>query len=294
MKPVSLIEQIAAQQSLESLQSFLNSRRSTEKIRSTLLAAFQDVREYRDAQEWTRAVQICESLAIVGWGDSERVDAISRFNGDHWETYFINSAGDFRFRQARWTKRKAGWSLFNPDYHASPDAPEVPSKDWEQFAGQKFPVVACTRLPSQRNFQKQMPVVMGMMGGQGPNSARVWDRSRELLDHLKRSMRPSMYGDDLDHFYITLHTSYPGVKGSRQLKVGSFRPKQKSFSCDLFFDDGFAALPAHDQKAYFIDNITAAIAALDLKLHEKPINYDIDLFRSDVSTAFKAWRRAKD
>ena len=293
MKPASLIEQIAAQPSLEALQAFLYSRRGAVRVRGALLAAFDSVREYCDAREWTTAVQICESLAIVGWGDSERVDAISRFNGDHWETYFINSAGDFRFRQAYWTKRKAGWLLFNPAYHASPDAPGVPSKSWNQFAGQKFPVVACTRLPSQRNFQKQMPVVMGMVGGPGPNSARVWERSRELLEHLQRSMRPSMYGDALDRFYITLHTSYPGVKGSRQLKVGSFRPKQKSFSCDLFFDDGFAALPTHDQKAYFIDNITAAIGALELRLRKKPINYDIDLFRSDVSTAFKAWRRAK-
>jgi hypothetical protein len=294
MKPVSFIEQIAAQPSLESLQSFLNSRRSTDKIRRTLLAAFQDVREYRDAQEWTRAVQICESLAIVGWGDSERVDAISRFNGDHWETYFINSAGEFRFRQARWTKRKAGWSLFNPEYHASPDALEVPSKSWEPFAGQKFPVVACPRLPSQRNFQKQVPIVMGMIGGPGRISARVQELSRELSDHLQRSMRPSKYGDGLDHFYITLHTSYPGVKTANQLKIGSFRPTQKSFSCDLYFDDGFAALRTRDQKGYFVNNITAAISALELKLCKKPIDYDVDLFRSDVSTAFKARRRAKD
>ena len=91
-KSSPLLKQIAAQPSIESLQAYLTSQRNTVKVRRALLDELAKVVEYDDAHEWATAVRTCEALAIVGWRDRERVDAISRFNGDCWETYFVNGA----------------------------------------------------------------------------------------------------------------------------------------------------------------------------------------------------------
>ena len=82
-------------------------------------------------------MRICEALAIIGWAPRERVDAISRFNGDHQHTSFVNDQGEMRFRAGPWTKRKAGWVLFNPDFYESPDWPDRPSVDWLKI-GQSY------------------------------------------------------------------------------------------------------------------------------------------------------------
>src|SRR5262249_8706094 len=204
VKASSLLTQIAKQPSIESLQACLESLGSTAKVRRSLLDELAKVVEYQDANEWGAAVRICEALAIVGWGDRERVDAVSRFNGDCWETYFVNGADEYRFRQGGWTKRKAGWGLVNPESYASPDFPDIPTKSWEEFAHVEFPAVACAKLASQRNCQKQMPFVMGLCGDFGPVSRCVESLKNELTARLMRSMRPAEYGDALDRFYLTL------------------------------------------------------------------------------------------
>jgi hypothetical protein len=248
--------------------------------------------EYNDANEWATAVRICEALAIVGWDDRERVDAISRFNGDCWETFFVDGADEFRFRQGGWTKRKAGWVLINPEFHASPDFPDMPSKSWEEFAHCDFPAVACRNLPSQRNCQKQMPFVMGICGDFGPVSRCVESLKSELTAQLMRSMRPAEYGDALERFYLTLHCPHPGAKLSRQLKIGAWNSKQRAFYCDLFFDDAFASLTRARQQAYYIDNLNAAIDALESKFKKRSIDCDMGRFRAHVQAALVAWKRS--
>jgi|GEM_PF-3196130 len=292
LKPALLLKQIAAQTSLESLEAYLKSLRNTAQVRRTLLDELAKVVEYDNADEWAAAVRICEALAIVGWGDRERVDAISRFNGDCWETYFVNGSDEYRFRFGGWTKRKAGWVLVNPEYYASPDFPDVPSKSWEEFARCKFPAVKCPKLLSQRNCQKQMPFVMGVCGDFGPVSQCVESLQRELVAQLMRSMRPAEYGDALEHFYFELHCPYPGATRSYGLKIGAWNAKQRAFYCDLFFDDDFAGLTRARQQAYFIDNLNAAIDALESKFKQRRIDYDIGRFRADVSSALQAWQRA--
>jgi hypothetical protein len=293
VKESALLKQIAAQPSIESLQAFLTSRRNPVKVRRALLDELAKVIEYNDASEWATAVRICEALAIVGWDDRERVDAISRFNGDCWETYFVNGADELRFREAGWTKRKAGWVLFNPEYSASPDFPGIPSQSWEEFAHHEFPAVACRKLPSQRNCQKQMPFVMGLCGDFGPVARCVNSLKSELLGQLMRSMRPTEYGDALDQFYLTLHCPHPGATFSRDLKIGAWKSKQRAFYCDLFFDDAFESLTRARQQAYFSDNLNAAIDALESKFKKRRIEYDMGRFRAHVQAALEAWKRSK-
>jgi hypothetical protein len=291
-KSSSLLKQIAAQPSIESLQAYLTSKRNTEKVRRELLDELAKVVEYNDADEWAIAVRICEALAIVGWEDRERVDAISRFNGDCCETYFVNGSDDFRFRFGRWTKRKAGWVLINPEYYASPDFPDVPSKSWEEFAHHEFPAVTCRKLPSQRNCQKQMPFVMGLCGGSSPVSKCVESLKNELTAQLMRAMRPAEYGEALERFYLNLHCPFRDAKHSRQLTIGAWKSKQGAFSCDLFFDDAFADLSRARQQAWFADNLNAAVDALEAKFRQRRIEYDFDRFRAHVQAALKAWQKS--
>jgi hypothetical protein len=292
VKASSLLKRIALEPSIESLQACLRSLRSTADVRRALLEELAKVVEYDDANEWAAAVRICEALAIVGWDDHERVDAISRFNGDHWETFFVNGADELRFRHGTWTKRKAGWVLFNPEYYASPDFPDIPSKSWEEFSHRDFPAVACRQLPSQRNYQKQMPFVMDLCGDFDPVSQCVNSLQGELTAQLMRSMRPAEYGDALDRIYLTLQCPRPGAKLSRGLKIGAWKSKERSFYCDLFFDDDFANLTRARQQAYFIDNLQRAIDALALKFKKHGTEYDMARFRAHVLSALKAWQRS--
>ncbi len=292
LKASSLLKQIAAKASIESLQAFLTSGRDTAQVRRSLLDELAKVIEYGDANQWAAAVRICEALAIVGWGDRERVDAISRFNGDCWETYFVNGSDEFRFRQVGWAKRKGGWVMFNPKYYASPDFPDIPAKSWEEFAHRDFPAAQCPKLASQRNCQKQMPFVMGLCGGSSPVSRCVESLKNELTTQLMRAMRPAEYGDALDRFYLNLHCPYPGATSSADLKTGVWNSKQRSFSCDLFFDDEFASFTRAQQQASFIDHLERAIDALESKFKRRRIEYDIESFRAHVLSALKAWQRS--
>jgi hypothetical protein len=291
-KPSPLLRQITKQPSIESLQACLKSPGNTARIRRSLFSELAKVIEYDDANEWNSAVRLCEALAIVGWGDRERVDAVSRFNGDCWETYFVNGADEYRFRHGAWTKRKAGWVLINPEYYASPDFPDIPPKSWEEYAHVKFSAVARAKLASQRNCQQQMPFVMGLCGDFGPVSQCVESLKNELTARLMRMMRPAEYGDALGRFYLTLHCPHPGAKYSAGLKIGTWKSKQRSFECDLFFDDAFANLPRARQEAYFIENLMAAIDTLAAKFKQRRIEFDIERFRGDVLSAAKDWHRS--
>jgi len=288
----TFVNEICAQPSVEALQSFLKSHRDRDQLRTTLFNALDKVREYENANEWATAVCICEALTIVGWAKRERVDAISRFNGDCWETYFINSFGEHRFREGRWTKRKAGWVLFNPKYHASPDFPNIPSKSWKLFAGVDFAAVNSPKLLSQRNYQKQMPIIMGLIGGSNATSDCASKLKRELDHFLRRSMEPEMYGDALECFYFTLLCPYLDTTYTPHLKIGAYRPLQRSFYCDLFFGEDFGDRDRNDQKAFFIENLASAINALEFKFRKKRINFDITRFQSHVESACEAWMRA--
>src|SRR5262249_60176881 len=115
---------------------------------------------------------------------------------------------------------------------------------------------------------------------------------KELLAQLMRSMRPGEYGDALDRFYFGLHCPHTYATTSQGLKIGTWQSKQRSFSCDLFFDGGFADLPRARQQAYFIENLQRAIDALESKFEQRRIKYDIARFRADVSSALKAWQQS--
>jgi hypothetical protein len=287
-----LLAEISKWEEIDDLRTFLSSRSDQTELRNQLLQLLRTVVEYDDAAAWSKAVRICESLAITGWGDWERVDACTHFDGDSWDTWFINHQGEYRFRRGHWTKRKAGWCLFNPTYHVSPHVPEIPAKSWEEYAGIEFPCVDLPKLPSQRNPQKQMPIVMGLICGDGPVSERVWDLKRELTKLLIQTMRPEIYGDAINRFFLTLYCAADNRAGRAThdgLKIGSYRAKQKAFYCELHLDSKFGPLSSGDQKKVFISAIQESIKALETKFVKLKLEYDFAAFRSDIVSAFELW-----
>ena len=257
-----------------------------------LFSLLQEVVEYRDVSDWSVAVRVCEALAISGWGSKERVDARSRFDGDCWETFFITGKGDRRYRLGRWHKRKTGWVMFNPQYYFSPDRPEVPAQDWKKFAGVEFPVVDAVELPSQRNYQKQMPIVMGGFGGSNEASKHVFRLVRQLTGILHEKMHPTVYGDALENLYLTLHAPGSGSRLPVGLKVGSYNAGRRSFQCTLAFPERFHELSVTAQKRFFTDALNSAVEELEKKLLKKHLSYDFDAVRLDLAAAFRVWAQA--
>jgi hypothetical protein len=259
------------------------------KLRSALLKEFKSLVEYKDATEWARAVTVCEALAVVGWGKKERVDAIAHFNGDCWETYFVNARGEKRFLESRWSKRKKGWQPFNPEYHWSPDRPQVAEVDWRQYRQKLSPPVDREELPSQSNYLRQTPIIMGMFGGVDPVSLCVAQLKMELDALFTLHLRPNEYGLDLEFFYFTLHCPYLNAQNKSRLKIGALRSKERAFSCDLYFATGFDALQVKEQKEYFRRNLRTALDRLESTLRKKKLTYDVPALREDIEAAFQDW-----
>ena len=284
------IDSITALETLGELEAFLQSQ-PIDSVRSELLRRFDGLLEYVDANQWATAVRICEALAIIGWGAREQVDAISRYNGDCWETQFVTDNDERRFRFAYWSKRKAGWTLWHPAFHASPDFPDRPSVDWKQSAGAEFPIVNRDTLPSQRNYRLQMPIIMGMVGGANKTSNSAGALRMELHKHLLKTMTPAAYGDAVEKFYFTFYCPFLSTTYNAHLKIGAYNTKQKAFYCNLYFDEDFGQLSRTDQRAFISQHLLAAVDALGAKLRKRKVDYDIAAFRTDVETAIHGWNR---
>ncbi len=284
------ISAIMSIKEIDDLASFLKSQ-SVAKVRSELLDSFDSLFEYVDANEWATAVRICEALAVIGWGPREQVDAISRFNGDVWETYFVTDKGEYRFRVARWSKRKAGWTLWNPEFYTSPDFPDRPAIDWKQNEHVKFPFVDLDSLPSQRNYRPQMPIIMGMYCGDNKTSKDANSLRRELHQHLLDKMMPLTYGDAVERFYFAYHCPALSETYDAHLKIGAYNTKQRAFYSDLYFNDEFGQLSRADQRAFIGRHLLTAIDALAAKLNARKINYDIAAFRAHAQDAIESWNQ---
>ena len=289
MMPNLSLTQLTACEDLPELARLLERCDDRGRLREELFALLLTVVEYRDAIEWARAVRICEAFAIVGWGCRERVDARSHFNGDCWDTVFITARGQHRYRSGRWRKRKAGWILFNPDYHFSPDRPDVPDRSWKEFAGVDFPVVPAEKLATQRNYQKQMPLVMGGFSGSNPVSREAFALARQLTEVLRDHLRPNEYGEGLDHFYLTLMCPGGGPPSPTGLKIGSYKPAQAAFYCTLTFPESFSDWSPLKQRQFFTQAIQTAMDTLEPKLRKKAQAYDVAGFRADLANALTQW-----
>lgn len=196
---------------LNELEEFLKSQNDVDKLRDNLFAEFLKYVDYKNAEEWNNAVRVCESLAIIGWGSKEALEALEGcfFNGNP-TTCFVNKYGEPRFVDAIWSKRKNGFTMEagRTSYYFSPDDPlQRQSIAWEYNTNED---VQDIKLRSQRNWIPKNPIwIVRTIGNCYENSKVVIESVKnELQAKLNKQMRPELYGRAMNKIIIKCSYSY--------------------------------------------------------------------------------------
>lgn len=187
-----ILERIYEIESLAELEIFLRAWDQI-LIRERLLGEFDRYAFYKNASEWNKAVKICECLAIVGWGERERLEALrGKFYNGYAMTYFLNAHGDPRFVEAMWSKRKTGLTMQDGDtfFHESPD---TAGKTLARHVKEE---ILDLTLNSQRNWIAKNPIrITRAISNCYENSRAVIESLfKDLQPALNAKMRPKIYG----------------------------------------------------------------------------------------------------
>jgi len=198
-------------ENLDELENYLLEQSDIENLQENLFNQFIKHSDYKNAEEWNKSVLICESLAIIGWGNHEALEALRGifYNGNPM-TYFINKFGEFRFIDAIWSKRKNGFTMEQgrTSYHFSPD--DINKKKtilWDYPT--KLDIQDVT-LKSQRNWIRRNPIqIVRGIGNCYENSKKIIDSLEENLQlELNHEMRPEKYGKGVHRIILRCAFSY--------------------------------------------------------------------------------------
>ena len=196
---------------LNELEVFLKSQNDIDKLRDSLFAEFLKYADYKNVEEWNNAVRVCESLAIIGWGSNEALEALrgSFFNGNPM-TCFVNKHREPRFVEAIWSRRINGFTMEagRTSYHFSPDDPfQRQSIAWEYKTKED---VQGIELRSQRNWIPKNPIwIERTIGNCYENSKAVIESiENELQSKLNKQMRPELYGQAVNKIILKCSFSY--------------------------------------------------------------------------------------
>lgn len=311
------------------LKKYLSEFNDVERLRNELFAEFIGHSDYRNADEWNRAVRLCECLAIVGWGDKEPLEAIrgTYLNGNP-NTYFINRHSRPRFLDAVWSDRKDGPAIdfSRSTRHESPDAPHCPGAFPERPVGEARKVA----LKSQRNHIPKNPIfiVRGLANCYENSRAVIESMEKELMPELNRSMRPELYGTAVDRivincsfsFYDNYHckTNYIIADESLKLKqkdmyaallamysqkeiddngyflrnrftYGPFRTDTGSARITIVFEKEFSLLPQSRQKEILCEYFMHAVGRMAGRISKKT-DYNFDLMLTDFAAILQRWQ----
>lgn len=313
---------------LKELEDFLQSQSETNRWREILITEFFKYAAYKNANEWNKAVRICESLAIIGWGNYEPVQAVRGkfFNGNP-QTGFYNKFRQARFVSAIWSKRKAGVTMEQGRtwYHASPSLPNKPDNP-------DYPVAEDIQdipLQTQRNWIPATPIVITRIISNCYESVREVAESidKELQPRLETEMRPEIYGNAIEalifhpsfSFYDHAHckTNYIIAEGDRKrsnqeawvelhkmfskkeieengyflrnrYEYGPFRNGKMNNT--IHFEKALADMSKPEQRRFIAEHIEHAVRAAVGKLRKKKLDYSFDLMLSDFNSIVTEWK----
>lgn len=196
---------------LRELEAQLRRRGDTDALREELFAEFLRYADYTCISEWNHAVLLCESLAIIGWGAHEPVEALRDVyvNGAP-NTFFANAMGCPRFTDAIWKQSGKGLMIdaARTRRHASPDDPHR-HPDTDNGHGH-YSVSKDSTLQSQRNWIAKNPIwIKRTLDNCYPGSRAVIDSiDRDLQPALDAGMRPQLYGQGLNRIIINCAFSF--------------------------------------------------------------------------------------
>ena len=311
------------------LREYLMGFSDCEKVRAYLSAEFLKYSRYRNAEEWNRAVRLCECLAIIGWGNLEPLEAIKGiyFNGNP-NTFFINRNAKVRFFDAVWSKRKEGMAI---DFGASsflgsPDAPLMKSPISEDVIGE----IRSMKLNSQRNWIPKNPICItcGLANCYANSKPVIESMEQELKPALNQRMRPELYGNAVNRiilncsfsFYDNYHckTNYIIADESVCLKQKDFYPALLGMFSEKEIEDNgyylrnrftyvpfradtgmtrvgivlekeFSELPHLRQKQVLSEYFLHAVNQCAKRLCKK-VNYDFKLMINDFTAILEEWQ----
>jgi hypothetical protein len=320
------MEEIYATKTLAQLQSLIEAKNSP-RFRKELAKAFLKHCEYKNVDEWNRAVRLCEALTIAGWGDLEPVEAsLGKYFNGYPNTAFFNKDSQRRFVSATWSKRTTGLTMESNRtvYHFSPDRPNRPTQR------EGYPVKECIqnrKLQSQRNWIPKCPIsVSKFLLNCYPKSEKfVADVKHSLTPSLNKRMRPEVYGGTIDRIQIWYHLSYPIMSSAHDFVVfdeakplsrrgklyskeeikernldprnrfefGGFRSKTGSMRVDIYFARDFDELSYQAQKREFAKHLGRAVDGAVERLKPKKLDYDLDQMSADFHQILADWTQSK-
>lgn len=323
-----MFSQIYEIDTLQQLREYLTQSSDCEKVRTYLLAEFLKYSRYRNAAEWNMAVRLCECLAIIGWGETEPLEAIrgTYFNGNP-NTFFVNRNAEFRYLNAVWSKRKNGIAIDfgSSSFLGSPDAPSIRTP----ISGDTISEVMPTKLNSQRNWIPKNPICItrGIANCYENSRSVIESMEKDLKPTLNQRMRPELYGGAINQiiincsfsFYDNYHckTNYIIADEALGLKqkdfysalLGMFPKKEiedngyylrNRFTCGPFrFDTGlirvgvvlekeFSKHHPLRQKQVLSEYFLHAVDLCAKRLCKK-IDYDFRLMTADFTAILKEW-----
>lgn len=322
------MDEIFALESLAELQACLGSKpeRRTQK---QLAKLFLQSCLYENAEQWNKAVRLCEALAIVGWGDHEPVQAEPGvfWNGNP-ETMFFNRFSKPRFVDAIWSERGSGVTMEpgRTSYHSSPDLPGKKTRLWEH------PVRECVQdipLATQRNWIPKNPILIarGISNCYPESEALVTQIEEVLVPALDRKMSPEAYGTAINRIVLHYCLSYadagvqenyiildedvrlsPAKLYARLRKSYSAREIDKNGYClrkrydfggfvaakglmkvEIHFPREFSRQSLAAQKQEFATHLVDAVAGAVRRLKAKKLPYDLERMNHDFQTILRAW-----
>jgi hypothetical protein len=197
---------------LKKLEVFLKSVKDADKLRKMLFKEFLKYADYKNVTDWNKAVKLCESLAIIGWGNYEPIEALKGkyFNGNPM-TFFINKFGECRFVDAIWSKRTTGYTMEEgrTSYHFSPN--QIDNKQTLLWNYETKEYIQDVKFKSQSNWIPKNPIWFER------TISNCYENSKEVIESIKKDlqfdlnekMRPEKYGNTINRIVINhCHSFY--------------------------------------------------------------------------------------
>ena len=162
------------------------------RLRRALLREYDRLFAYRNLEEWNRLVRVCESLALVGWGESEPVEAVAqRWANGSWYTKLQSRAfekipghgNSGTHGESEWAQRGSTFVLRD-------------GKDVRDVGARTF--------ASQRNLLPKNPLRLALGVANHQRSAgRFVETLVALRKRLDRELRPEKYGNGFGYVGLT-------------------------------------------------------------------------------------------
>lgn len=231
--------------SIMELKEIIESLPDREKAKKQLHEEFLKYCYYNTAEEWNRAVRLCECLAIIGWGEVEGVEALKgRWVNGYPSTGFFTSRGEQRYRFAVWVRKNGGITI---DPYTLRDQTDSQIKSLSRVVSRDV------KLASQRNWLPKCPVECTRVmlncypGSAGVVKSIVNDLNRMLMD----GMRPERYGNLINYILIFCVMSfYDNDYCKTNLVIADENMKLKKNEYDAVLHSMFSSKEIEDQGLY--------------------------------------------